>query len=71
MKKLIGPHTPIRESDDLFLLHAMLHGKKPPFCLCAHAMQNRAMTLSNGFYSLFFTKMYLATIPTAFNIHVA
>ena len=35
MKKLIGHHTRLRESDDLFLSRAKLHRKKPPFCLCA------------------------------------
>ena len=39
MKNLIGPHTRLREIDDLFLSRTKLHRKKPPFCLCARAKQ--------------------------------
>ena len=34
---MIGPHTRLRESDDLVISRSKLHGKKPPFCLDARA----------------------------------
>ena len=37
VKKLIGHHTRLRESGDLFLSWSKFHRKKPPFCLCARA----------------------------------